>query len=74
MSADAGIFHLVPTRLDTWKSIAQYLGRSCRTIQRWHSRYGLPIRHLGGESSSVFAYAHELDEWLKERPYTSNDL
>ena len=72
MSTDAGIFQLVPTRLDTWKSIAQYLGRSCRTIQRWHERYGLPIRHLGGDSSSVFAYTDELDGWLKERPCASD--
>ena len=54
-------------RLDTWKSIAQYLGRSSRTVQRWHAGYGLPVRHLGSGSSSVFAYPNELDEWLKGR-------
>lgn len=57
----------IDTRLDTWKSIAQYLGRSSRTAQRWHSEYGLPIRHLGGDASSVFAYTDELDRWLRER-------
>jgi tetratricopeptide (TPR) repeat protein len=54
-------------RLDTWKSIAQYLGRSSRTVQRWRSEYGLPVRHLGGGATSVFAYTDELDSWLRER-------
>ena len=55
------------TRLDTWKSIAQYLGRSARTVQRWRSEYGLPVRHLGGDATSVFAYTDELDKWLRGR-------
>jgi tetratricopeptide (TPR) repeat protein len=54
-------------RLDTWKSIAGHLGRSCRTVQRWHFEYGLPVRHLGGDSGSVFAYADELDDWMRNR-------
>lgn len=53
-----------PARIDSWKSIAQYLGRSSRTLQRWHRAYGLPVHRLGGDSSSVFAYADELDAWL----------
>jgi tetratricopeptide (TPR) repeat protein len=54
-------------RLDTWKSIAQYLGRSTRTVQRWRLEYGLPTRRLGGDATSVFAYTDELDEWLRNR-------
>lgn len=57
-------------RLDTWKSIAQYLGRSTRTVQRWHSEYQLPVRHLGGDATSVFAYTDELDEWLRNRKHS----
>ena len=57
----------VDTRLDTWKSIAQHLGRSSRTVQRWHSGYGLPVHHLGGDATSVYAYADELDLWLRRR-------
>jgi hypothetical protein len=57
-------------RLDTWKALAQYLGRSSRTVQRWHAEYGLPVRHLGGISGSVFAYTDELDEWLRKRGRT----
>ena len=61
------------TRLDTWKSIAQYLCRSSRTVQRWHSEYGLPVRHLGGDASSVFAYTDELDSWLRKRDRATAD-
>lgn len=58
---------LQQTRLDTWKSIAQHLGRSPRTVQRWHSFHGLPIHHLSGETGSVYAYSDDLDRWLKSR-------
>lgn len=54
-------------RIDSWKSIAEYLGRSSRTVQRWHRAYGLPAHRLGGDSSSVYAYADELDGWLRNR-------
>ena len=61
-------------RLDTWKLIAQYLGRSTRTVQRWRLEYGLPVRHLGGDATSVFAYTDELDEWMRSRnPSASQD-
>jgi hypothetical protein len=57
----------MPPRLDTWKSIAHHMGKSARTLQRWHRMYGLPIHHLSGESGSVFAYGDELDAWLRGR-------
>lgn len=55
------------TRLDTWKLIAHHLGRSSRTVQRWHSMYGMPVHHLSGGSGSVYAYSDDLDSWLKAR-------
>lgn len=58
---------LLQHRLDGWKAIAQYLGRSCRTVQRWHAEHTLPVRHLGGEKGVVFAYNDELDVWMKNR-------
>jgi tetratricopeptide (TPR) repeat protein len=61
------------TRLDTWKSIAEHLGRCSRTVQRWHSVYGLPIHHLFGESGSVYAYSDELDTWFKRRGKDESD-
>ena len=57
----------MPPRLDTWKLIAQHMGKSARTLQRWHRLYGLPIHHLSGESGSVYAYGEELDGWLWAR-------
>jgi hypothetical protein len=52
------------SRLDSWKSIADYLERSPRTVQRWHASHGLPIHHFGGCKGSVFAYPQEIDRWL----------
>ncbi len=55
-------------RLDSWKAISQYLGRSVTTVQRWESDEGLPVRRLPHKKrGSVFAYAGELDSWLKAR-------
>jgi len=54
-------------RLDGWKSIARHMSRSCRTVQRWHAEYGLPICRLGGEKSSVYAYCKDLDTWMMNR-------
>lgn len=53
-------------RLDSWKEIATYLGRGERTVKRWEQDRGLPIHRLpGGGHACVYAYAGELDEWLK---------
>jgi hypothetical protein len=54
-------------RLDGWKAIAQYLCRSCRTVQRWHTELTLPTHRLGGSKSAVFAYDDELDAWMRDR-------
>jgi thioredoxin-like negative regulator of GroEL len=51
-------------RLDSWKSIAEYLRRSPRTVQRWHADIGLPVHHFGGSKGPVFSYSEELDAWL----------
>ena len=51
-------------RLDSWKAIAEFLGRSLRTVQRWHDLNGLPVHHFGGNKGSVFAYEEDIDAWL----------
>jgi hypothetical protein len=55
-------------RLDSWKEIAAYLKRGERTIRRWEQTEGLPVhRHLHEKGASVYAYAGELDEWVRTR-------
>ena len=51
-------------RLDSWKSIANYLRRGVRTVQRWEQHEGLPVHRLEHDSkATVYAYKAELDAW-----------
>jgi tetratricopeptide (TPR) repeat protein len=53
-------------RLDSWKEIAAFFGRDERTVKRWEKERGLPIHRVPGSArGGVFAYSHELAEWLK---------
>jgi len=55
-------------KLDSWKEIAEYLGRDVRSAQRWEHARGLPVYRVpGSKSGGVFAYSGELDEWLHRR-------
>jgi tetratricopeptide (TPR) repeat protein len=55
-------------RLDCWKEIAAYLGRSEKTLRRWETERGLPThRAPGAGRTAVYAFTAELDEWLKSR-------
>lgn len=55
-------------RLDSWKEIAEYLGRDVRTVMRWAKSHNLPVRRIGtGRSRPVFAYVDELDQWLQSQ-------
>ena len=61
-------------RLDSWKAIAHYLDRDVRSVQRWEHARGLPVYRVpGSKSGGVFAYAHELDEWLHRRSDTQTE-
>lgn len=61
-------------RLASWKAIAEYLGRSPRTVQRWLCDYGLPIHRMGGAAGPIFAYTDELDLWLRNRGHAAASL
>jgi hypothetical protein len=62
-------------RLDSWKAIADYLGRDVRTAMRWAKDQGLPVgRVAGGKGRSVFAYTDEIDAWLKGHPASNDQL
>jgi TolB-like protein/Flp pilus assembly protein TadD len=55
-------------RLDSWKEIAVYLGRSERTVRRWEEREALPVHRLAHEKrGSIYAYRSELDSWRASR-------
>jgi len=52
-------------RLDSWKAIAEYLGRDAATARRWEKTLGLPVKRVaGGAGRSVFAYTDDIDAWL----------
>tara|TARA_R110002020_G_scaffold127531_3_gene286104 strand:+ start:4379 stop:5605 length:1227 start_codon:yes stop_codon:yes gene_type:complete len=56
-------------RIVGWKAIAEYFQRDPSTVRRWAADGGLPVYRPGGDGrrgASVYAYAHELDDWLKK--------
>lgn len=55
-------------RLDSWKAIAAYVGRSEKTVRRWENSEGLPVHRLIHEKrNSVYAFTDELDAWWEVR-------
>jgi hypothetical protein len=62
--------------LDSWKAIADHLGVTVRTAQRWESERGLPVRRLPGVKGRVIADPGQLDRWKttiteRSRPWSS---
>ena len=58
--------------LNSWKEIANYLGRGVRTVQRWERDLGLPVhRPKGKDRSAVLAFPEELNAWLQQTPVRS---
>ena len=58
----------VPKRriLHSWKEIAECLGVTVRSVQRWEKTNGLPVyRQGGGARGRVFAYSDELLKWAE---------
>jgi hypothetical protein len=59
------------SELGSWKEIAQYLGVTVRTAQKWGAVRGLPVRRASGQKGRVWATTEELDRWREqtlERP------
>jgi len=55
-------------RLDTWKEIADYMGRDIRTCQRWEMEFDLPVYRMSQHKKSrVFCYTNELDDWIENK-------
>ena len=54
-------------KLTAWKEIAEHLGVSVRTAQKYEKEKGLPVQRLGdGPRPPVFASDDDLDRWLEE--------
>ncbi len=52
--------------LQSWKEIANYLGVTVRSVQRWEKAAGLPVYRQGnGKKARVFAYTEELRKWME---------
>ncbi len=49
--------------LTSWKEIADFLGVTDRTAQRWASERGLPVRRLPGGRGRVLASREEVAAW-----------
>ena len=50
--------------LTSWKEIAQYVGKGVRTVQRWETDDGFPIKRAHHDKGRVVAFADEKDFWL----------
>ena len=52
--------------LNSWKEIADYMGRGVRTVQRYERDLRLPVHRPAGKSrSAVLAFADEIDHWMR---------
>jgi len=53
------------SRLNSWKEVSAFLGKSERTVRRWEAERGLPVRRLPGAArSSIYVDVEELQAWL----------
>jgi hypothetical protein len=51
-------------RLNGWKEIAAYFGKSVRTVQRWEAEHRLPVKRLAlGRAEVVSALVSDLERW-----------
>lgn len=61
--------------LNSWKEIAEFVGRTERTVQRWERQYGFPVhRPAGRERSAVIALASEIEAWSAKTWARGNSL
>src|SRR6267142_6339858 len=55
--------------LNSWKEVADYVGRRARTLQRWEKSWKLPMhRPAGRMRSAVIAVTSEIDDWIRQTP------
>ncbi len=53
-------------RLNSWKEVAAYFGRTDRTVMRWEVERGMPIHRVPGMlKSRIYAEVGELEAWRR---------
>jgi hypothetical protein len=61
--------------LTSWKKISRYVGKGVRTVQRWESEFGFPIRRIKpGTKSGVLAIPAEIDAWIQAQQFPNGQL
>lgn len=61
-------------KLDSWKQIGDFLGYSPRTAQRHAKDRKMPVHYVGGaRGTRVFAFADELEEWLRTPAHPADE-
>ena len=61
--------------LTSWKEISEYVGKGVRTVQRWESKFGFPIRRVKpGRKSVVLAIPAEIDAWIQAQQFPDGRL
>lgn len=51
--------------LTSWKSIARYVDKGVRTVQRWEQQFDFPVRRpVGKGHRAVLAIPDEIDAWI----------
>ena len=61
--------------LSGWKEIANYLGKSVRSVQRYELEFALPVRRPAGRrGGSVIATRAELGAWINASPVRDASL
>ena len=54
------------TRLETWKEIGAFFGKTERTVKRWERDRALPVHRLPGAGRSrIYADTAELEAWFR---------
>lgn len=63
--------------LNGWRAIALYLGRNQSTVKRWAAENGLPVHRPQGKGAQkgvpVYAFAGELDSWLRGKQHLDDE-
>lgn len=54
------------SELGSWKEIAQHLGVTVRTAQKWGAVRGLPVKRAAGQKGRVWTTTEELDRWQRQ--------